>query len=146
MTVLPASGLSPGRAPLTLRQRRRLNPPWPARAVIGLTVATLPPEHRERYERYEREFYAEVYGRRPDQVRHAAGLLVHAWSLTMSATETHPLESEERPMSKDLRCVFHLHHYVRRHNPEADGIGQAYLECTRCRKMRDIPYRPIGPM
>ena len=46
-------------------------------------------------------------------------------------------------MMKDLRCLLNLQHkYVRRHAADAESPSAYYLECTRCGKFKDIPYRP----
>ena len=49
---------------------------------------------------------------------------------------------------KDLRCSVMWHKYIEKHSP--DG-GNAYLECRRCGKFKDIlevrgsPEGGIGP-
>ncbi|HWS57378.1 MAG TPA: hypothetical protein VN257_02475 [Actinotalea sp.] len=108
--------------------------------MITVTVALLPSAHRERY---ALEFLSELAGlTRAEQVRHALGLLVHVGSLSAALVDPNPRIEGVIVMRKALRCVLHLHHYVRRHNAEAAAPAQSYFECTRCGTIRDIPYRP----
>jgi len=121
------------RNPATLDERRRMQPPRMARAAVDLAVRLLPREHRERY---AIEFYADLFGLpRKEQRRQAFGVLLHVQQLAWALGDPAP-DLERRPARRrrDLRCVLHLHHYVRRHilHPE-DGV-HFRLECTRCRK------------
>ena len=109
-----------------------MQPPRLARAAVDLAVRLLPREHRERY---AIEFYADLFGLpRKEQRRQAFGVLLHVQRLAWALGDPAP-DLERRPARRrDLRCVLHLHHYVRRHilHPE-DGV-HFRLECTRCRK------------
>jgi hypothetical protein len=114
-----------------------LQPPLVARVVVDLAVRTLPAEHRERY---ALEFYADLFGLpRKDQRRQAFSVLIHiqqlAWALGESAADL----ERRPPRRRDLRCVFHLHHYVRRHILHPEDAVHFYLECTRCQSVRSLP-------
>ena len=46
-------------------------------------------------------------------------------------------------MTKNLRCMLHLHHYVRRYAHDADQLGShEYMECLRCGHFRDVKAVP----
>jgi hypothetical protein len=138
MSAGPASGAP--HQPSTLRDRRRMQPPRLARLVLDAALATLPPEHRERY---GLEVYADLYARpRSEQRREAFSFLLHAQQLAWALADVEPdLDWKRRPR-KDVRCVLLLHRYVRRHNHQAEE-PKFFLECTRCRNVRHIPYGGI---
>ena len=129
------------RNPATLGERRRMQPPRMARAAVDLSVRFLPVEHRERY---AVEFYADLFGLpRKEQRRQAFGVLLHVQQLAWALGDPAP-DLERRPArSRDLRCMLHLHHYVKRHVHDAEDGIRSVLMCTRCNK--DL-YIPVGRM
>lgn len=111
-----------------------------AQAVIDLIVRTLPPEHRRRY---ALEMYADLYGLpRAEQRREIVSFVLHAQQLAWALADVAPDLDWKPPARRDLRCVMHLHRYVRRHNLDAVGV-KFYLECVRCRNTRHIPAPEI---
>lgn len=138
MSTAPGSG-----HPLTLAERRRLQPPWSARTALDLAIRTLPPEHRERY---AREFYAELYGlSRREQTRMAFGMLLHIQHLVWALGDPSPDLDRRVAKHKDWRCVLFIHHDVRRHNHE-EALVRYYFECTRCRRIHEIPPPQIAAL
>lgn len=128
----------PVRHPLTVRERRRLQPPRAAQALVALAVSNLPPQHRSRY---TLEFLGEMYGTpRASQVAYAGSLFLHSWHLGAALSEP-DRDLEEAPMRKSLRCRLGMHRYVRKTNPEAVGAFKAYLECARCGHFHDIGFQ-----
>lgn len=95
--------------------------------------------------RYALEFSAELHDvGRPAQLRHAFGLLAHAWGLRLALKDTNPEPEGALTMRKPLRCVVHLHHYVVRRNYEVSPPDR-YFECTRCGRQRDLPAPTYSP-
>ena len=138
-------GSPPIGGPWTLRERRRQQPPRLAKAAIAAASWQLPPGHRSRY---RLEFFAELHGLgRPEQVRYAGSLLVHSWSLAAALNDPEQVLERAPTRHKDMRCALSMHHYVRCYASDADLTGSHYyLECTRCRKVRDVPRRNWGWM
>jgi hypothetical protein len=128
-------------APQSWRDRpRSARPTRAATAALAIAVAQLPPAHRHRY---ALEFLAELHDvGRPHQLRHALGLVVHAWGLRLALPDI-PVTEEGPAMSKSLRCRLRLHHDVKRYNGEAQPPTQ-YIQCTRCGRVRDTNRRPPG--
>jgi hypothetical protein len=129
------------RRPETLRERRRLQPPLLAKAAVSAASWQLPPVARSRY---RLEFFAEMYGmERVAQVRYGVAVLGRSWRLAAALKEPDVVAMGGAAMRRDIRCVCHLHHYVRRYSPEGDWTGgHNYEECTRCGKFRDVNSRP----
>lgn len=138
-------GSPPIGRPLSLRERRRQQPPRLAKALVAAASWQLPPGHRSRY---RLEFFAELHGLgRPEQVRYALSLFVHSWSLALALNDPEQVLGKGRTRHKDMRCALSIHRYVRRYVSDADYTGSHYyLECTRCRKVRDITRRTLGSM
>ena len=128
-----------GSQPLTMRQRRRLQPSRTAQLLAALAVSNLPPPHRTRY---TLEFLAEIHGmRRPAQTSYAAALLLHSCTLGAALTEPDPANAKESAMKKGIRCRLGFHRYVRKVNPEAVGAFKSVL--PRVPPMRALPrHRP----
>ena len=128
--------------PLSVHDRRRLQPPRLAKAAIAAAAWQLPPAHRTRY---RLEFYGELYGMsRARQVRYAAALFVHSWSLAIALKEPDPAQGRTH-VRKDVRCVLGIHTYARRYAHDADATGShSYLECRRCGKFKDAIKHGYG--
>jgi hypothetical protein len=132
----PGAGPLSGAGPLPIRERRRLHPTRASQLAVLAAAAVLPATQRERY---TREFFAELHDvGRSRQLRHALGLLAHAWSLRVALHDTSPRPSGALTMRKSLRCTVHLHHYVVRRNGEVQPPDR-YEQCTRCARVRDLP-------
>lgn len=123
-----------GAGPLTIRERRRLNPSRSANVLIVLAVRALPPAHRQRY---VREFYAEMFGMsRARQLVYGLALVVHSMRLALALDERDP--AADVPPRRDWRCALRRHHFVTRNNPDAETKEAAfYLQCTRCGRIFD---------
>lgn len=127
---------SASQGPLSIKQRRHLNPSRLTQAVIALAVSALPAEHRTRY---SLEFLSELYGMsRPHQLRHACGVLLHAYRLSAALSDTEPVTPETKATRTSLRCRIGWHAYVVRRNPESGDTPITYRECLRCQKEKDI--------
>ena len=124
-----------GTGPLTIKERRRLNPSRLSSVIIMVAVRALPPAHRDRY---TREFYAEMFGLgRGRQLAHASGLVLHSTSLALALGDTNPALDAATP-GKDWRCRLRRHHDVTRNNPDAETKEAAfYSQCTRCGRIFD---------
>jgi hypothetical protein len=133
---------SPARSgPVPVRERRRTHPTRASRLALGAAVAVLPAAQRQRY---TLEFLAELHDvRRGAQLRHALGLLVHAWELRLALGPNQPTPRGASVMRKSMRCTLHVHHYVKRHNGEVYPALR-YFECTRCGRVKDIPRLSTG--
>ncbi|SDU82419.1 hypothetical protein SAMN04488544_0530 [Microlunatus sagamiharensis] len=85
--------------------------------LVGLAVAVLPAPQRARY---ARELYAELYGMTSlQQLRHAGGLLLHAFALRSAlVATTHSEETALTTTTKPLRCRLGIHRWDERENPE----------------------------
>ncbi len=120
--------------PLTIKERRRLNPSRSANLLIALAVRALPPAHRERY---MREFYGEMFGMsRARQVGFGLALVAHSTGLALALDEPDP--TADVSSRRDWRCALHRHHYVTRNNPDAETRQAAFYEqCARCGRIRD---------
>ena len=118
---------------MSIKERRRLNPSRLSRALLSLAVRALPPAHRARY---EREFYAELFGMsRGRQVVYCLALVVNSTRLAFALDEGSPAEVAGGP---DLRCRLRWHHDVVRNNPDAETPEAAfYRQCTRCGRITD---------
>lgn len=123
-----------GAGPLTIKERRHLNPSRSANLLIALAVRALPPAHRERY---VREFYGEMFGMsHARQVGYGLALVVHSTRLALALDERDP--TAEEAARRDWRCALRRHHYVTRNNPDAETKEAAfYLQCTRCGRIFD---------
>jgi hypothetical protein len=101
----------------------------------------LPARHRQRY---TVEFLAELHDvGRSMQLRHALGLLAHAWSLRLALADVNAQSSGETAMRKSLRCRLNIHHFVVRRNGEVQPPDH-YLECTRCGRIENVRQRPLA--
>lgn len=120
--------------PLTIKERRHLNPSRSANLLITLAVRALPPAHRERY---SREFYGEMFGMsHARQVGYGLTLVVQSTRLALALDERDP--TAEEPARRDWRCALRRHHYVTRNNPDAETRQAAFYEqCARCERIRD---------
>ncbi len=134
-----------GAGPLTIKERRHLNPSRAANLLIALAVRALPPAHRERY---VQEFYGEIFGMsRARQVGYCLTLVVHSTRLALALDERDP--TAEESARRDWRCALRRHHYVTRNNPDAETkVAAFYEQCARCARIRDrhpSGYTAIGP-
>ena len=107
--------------------------------LTGLAVALLPAGQRDRY---GRELYAELFGMtRPEQLRHAVQVLLHAPALRTALLAT----TSEGPLvtttTKPLRCRLRLHRWDQRENPETHDL---YEVCLLCDAYRDHPGAAPG--
>ena len=127
-------GVAPQSGPLSIKERRRLNPSGPSKAILRLAVRALPPAHRNRY---ALEFYAEIHGMsRPRQLVYATSVLGHSTSLGMALVE--PDLHRDATGKTDWRCRVRHHHYVRRNNPDAETPEAAFfLMCAWCGAVTD---------
>ena len=107
--------------------------------LTGLAVAVLPRGQRERY---GRELYAELYGlSRPEQLRHALQVLLHAWALRTALVATTPEGPTVTTTTKPLRCRLRRHRWDQRENPETHEL---YEICLLCDAYRDHPRAAPG--
>lgn len=137
-TAAPLDGggqATPERGPLSIRERRRLNPTRAARLLLELAVLPLPAPQRIRY---AREFAAELYGMPTDrQVEYCLNLLLHAPLLAWALRNPDPVE-EESDAGRDWRCRLRRHRYVLRNNPQAESPAAAFFrQCVRCGRVHD---------
>lgn len=123
-----------GAGPLSIKERRHLNPSRSANLLIALAVRALPPAHRERY---SREFYGEMFGMsHARQVGYGLALVVHSTRLALALDERDP--TADAPSRRAWRCALRRHHYVTRNNPDAETAQAAYYrQCTRCGRIHD---------
>lgn len=125
----------------TARDRRMSNPTRASRAALGIAVAFVPAAQRHRY---TMEFLAELHDvGRPAQLRHALGLVAHAWALRLALQDSSPRIEEGPAMRKSIRCTLHVHHDVRRYNGEVQPPDK-YFQCTRCGRVRNLPSSTGG--
>lgn len=128
----PGPGVG-GSGPLSIKERRRLNPSRLSSALLSLAVRALPPAHRARY---EREFYAELFGMsRARQGVYCLALVVNSTRLAFALDDRNPVEMVA---GRDWRCRLRWHHDVVRNNPDAETPEAAfYRQCTRCGRITD---------
>jgi len=124
-----------GAGPLSIKERRHLNPSRSANLLVALAVRALPPAHRERY---SREFYGEMFGMsHARQVGYGLALVVHSTRLALALDERDPT-ADASTQRRDWRCRLRRHHYVSRNNPDAETKEAAFYEqCKRCGRIRD---------
>lgn len=135
------STVTRGSGPLTIKERRRLNPSCLTKAMVAVAVRALPPAHRNRY---ALEFYAELYELpRRSQPVYACSLVLHSTSLAMALDD--PRVVPEHGSRLRWLCGLRVHSYVRRNNPDAETREAAfYRQCTRCGRIDD-EYRGGPP-
>ena len=116
-------------------------PVAPARWLIGLTVAMLPGDARDRYREEFRTELAELGW--VAQLPQACSLVIGALPLRNALSERDlPDMVVEK---KDWRCRIGRHSYVVRENDNAETRGVGYLQCVRCGKHKDPPrYEPVS--
>jgi hypothetical protein len=141
MSTLRSAGAATRDTPASLRERRRTHPTRASRLALGAAVVMLPASVRQRY---MLEFLAELHDvGRSEQLRHALGVLAHAWELRLATTHV-GVESSGAPiMRKSLRCRLNIHHFVVRRNGEVQPPDR-YLECRRCGRTENVRQRPIA--
>jgi hypothetical protein len=117
-------------------------PVAPARWLIALVVAVLPPDVRDRY---REEFSTELVELgRVSQVTHSGSLLAGSISLRNALTDRDVPDMATARV--DWRCRVGRHRYVVRQDDNPEMRGRHYLRCTRCGKPKDPPsYGAMPP-
>ena len=107
---------------------------WP-RHTVQVATRVLPGATRDRY---RQEFLADLYGlSRSRQLRHAAGVLSHAWALRAAINTPSDATAADmeivfpRHRRRSLYCRLIRHYWVDRSS--GDGSSR-YRECARCGK------------
>lgn len=124
-----AGGGPAPRRPLTLAERRRLQPPRAARLLLRLAVLQL---HASQRRRYALEFLAELHELpRRRQSGYALALAVNALRLraALGGAPAPVLEVAAAPRRRrHLTCWLLVHRFVELRNEE----GGVYSECRHC--------------